>query len=80
MSRGDANDLRRLLLHWETDRRELALLQLTRVLFLYIVQSKGWLDGRDDFLRAGVDAALGARRSIHRRSSYAMARDHSGGR
>lgn len=50
----------------ETDRRELALLQLTRVLFLYIVQSKGWLDGRDDFLRAGVDAALGARRSIHR--------------
>ncbi|MGE5926811.1 MAG: hypothetical protein ACM357_05615, partial [Gemmatimonadota bacterium] len=27
-------------------RRTLGLLQLTRVLFLYFVQSRGWLDGR----------------------------------
>ena len=30
------------------DRRTLALLQLTRVLFLYFVQCKGWLDGKPD--------------------------------
>src|SRR4029079_2955291 len=32
------------------ERRSLALLQLTRVLFLYFIQSKGWLAGRDRFL------------------------------
>ena len=48
-----------------TLRRELALLQLTRVLFLYFVQAKGWLDGRPDFLRRAVDAALGAGRPLH---------------
>ena len=42
----------------ERDRHELALLQLTRVLFLYFVQAKGWLDGREQFLRSHVDDCL----------------------
>ena len=47
-------------------RRALGLLQLTRVLFLYFVQSRGWLDGRTDFLRAAVDDCLARRRSLQR--------------
>ncbi len=47
-------------------RRSLALIQLTRILFLYFVQAKGWLDGRPDFLRRAVDEALARRRSLHR--------------
>lgn len=50
----------------EAERRALALLQLTRVLFLYFVQSKGWLDGRSDFLARAVDGCLGRRRGLHR--------------
>jgi hypothetical protein len=50
----------------QADRHAVALLQLTRVLFLYFVQSKGWLDGRPDFLRRAVDRCLLARRHIHR--------------
>jgi hypothetical protein len=48
------------------DRTLLALLPLTRVLFLYFVQAKGWLDGRPDFLRAALDDALARRRLFHR--------------
>jgi hypothetical protein len=48
------------------DRDALALLQLTRVLFLYFVQSKGWLDGRADFLARVVDDCLARRRPLHR--------------
>jgi hypothetical protein len=48
------------------DRRQLALIQLTRVLFLYFVQAKGWLDARPDFLRREVDACLATRRPLHR--------------
>lgn len=48
------------------DRRALALLHLTRVLFLYFVQQKGWLDGRDDFLARAVDDHLGRRREVDR--------------
>jgi hypothetical protein len=48
------------------DRRLLALLPLTRVLFLYFVQAKGWLDGRPDFLRAQLDDTLAQRRHFHR--------------
>ncbi len=48
------------------DRRTLALIQLTRVLFLYFVQAKGWLDGRRDFLRQAVDDTLATRRRLHR--------------
>ncbi len=48
------------------DRHGLALLQLTRVLFLYFVQSKGWLDGRPHFLREEVDRCLTRRGHLHR--------------
>ena len=44
----------------------LALLQLTRVLFLYFIQSKGWLDSRTDFMAHHVDACLGRGRNLHR--------------
>lgn len=40
------------------ERDELALLQLTRILFLYFIQAKGWLDGRDDFLSRSLDECL----------------------
>ena len=48
------------------DRRTIALLQLIRVLFLYFVQARGWLDGRPAFLRERLDDALAHRRRIHR--------------
>jgi hypothetical protein len=47
------------------NRRSLALLQMNRLLFLYFVQSKGWLDGREDFLRNEVDRCLGGKRNLH---------------
>jgi hypothetical protein len=50
----------------EDDRHGLALLQLTRVLFLYFIQTKGWLAGRDRFLAEEVDRCLCRRRRIHR--------------
>jgi hypothetical protein len=48
------------------DRRSLALLQLTRVLFLYFIQTKGWLGGRERFIAEEVDRCLVQRRRIHR--------------
>ena len=48
------------------DRRSFVLLQLTRVLFLYFVQAKGWLAGRERFLAEEVDRCLAARKHIHR--------------
>ena len=48
------------------ERRGLALLQLTRVLFLYFIQAKGWLAGRDRFLAQEVDRCLAQRRRVHR--------------
>lgn len=48
------------------DRHGLALLQLTRVLFLYFIQTKGWLGGRHRFLAEEVDRCLCRRRRIHR--------------
>ncbi|MGE3526712.1 MAG: N-6 DNA methylase [Gemmatimonadales bacterium] len=48
------------------DRRPLALLQLTRVLLLYFVQSRGWLDGQTGFLRARLDDCLARGRRVHR--------------
>jgi hypothetical protein len=57
----------RAMPHPDSSRRApLALLQLTRVLFLYFVQSKGWLDGRAAFLREELDRCLRARRHVHR--------------
>ncbi len=49
----------------EDDRRLGALLSLTRILFLYFVQEKGWLDGNRWYLRRQLDAALAARRDFH---------------
>ncbi len=48
------------------DRHSLALLQLTRVLFLYFIQSKGWLGQRERFLAEEVDGCLRRNRKIHR--------------
>ena len=48
------------------ERHGIVLLQLTRVLFLYFVQSKGWLGGRDRFLAQEVDRCLSRGRRIHR--------------
>jgi hypothetical protein len=47
------------------DRHSLALLQLTRVLFLYFIQTKGWL-GRERFLSEQIDRCLDRGRKIHR--------------
>jgi hypothetical protein len=52
--------------HLPADRKLAALLALTRVLFLYFVQARGWLDGRQDFLPAMLDDALARRRPFHR--------------
>ncbi|HEY8258205.1 MAG TPA: N-6 DNA methylase [Gemmatimonadales bacterium] len=48
------------------DGRDFVLLQLTRVLFLYFVQAKGWLAGRERFLGEEVDRCLAARKPVHR--------------
>ena len=48
------------------DRHALGLLCLTRVLFLYFIEAKGWLGGRPRFLREAVDRCLAERRSLHR--------------
>ena len=47
------------------DRHALGLLQLTRILFLYFIEAKGWL-GRPRFLCDAVDRCLSERRSLHR--------------
>jgi len=48
------------------ERHALALTALTRVLFLYFVQEKGWLDGDRRYLPGLLDRALTARRHFHR--------------
>ena len=48
------------------ERRALALVLLTRVLFLYFVQARGWLGGRSDFLPSLLDTALGSGHPFHR--------------
>src|SRR5206468_2536259 len=49
-----------------TERHALALTALTRVLFLYFVQAKGWLDGDPRYLIHRFDEGLALRRSFHR--------------
>lgn len=49
----------------QNERRDLALVILTRVLFLYFVQAKGWLAGRSDFLPVLLDSALRSGRPFH---------------
>lgn len=58
--------------HAIQDRRLFALLQLTRVLFLYFVQAKGWLDGRPNFLRSLLDDALASGRSFDRSALHPL--------
>jgi hypothetical protein len=48
------------------DRHAVVLLQLTRVLFLYFIQSKGWLGQRNRFLAEEVDRCLSRGCRIHR--------------
>jgi hypothetical protein len=48
------------------DRHALALLHLTRVLFLYFVQAKGWLAGNGRFLPEMLDRCLSRKRRVHR--------------
>jgi hypothetical protein len=55
-----------------SDRHALALTALTRVLFLYFVQAKGWLDGDHRYLPRLLDRTLGARRHFHRTALHAL--------
>jgi len=48
------------------DRRMVALLCLSRILFLYFVQAKGWLDCRSDYLKHHLDTSLARRRNFYR--------------
>jgi hypothetical protein len=48
------------------ERHALALTSLTRALFLYFVQAKGWLDGDRRYLIHRFDESLAARRHFHR--------------
>ena len=48
------------------ERRDFALVILTRLLFLYFVQARGWLAGRSDFLPSLLDTALGRGHPFHR--------------
>ena len=50
----------------QEDRHGLALLQLTRILFLYFIQTKGWLGGRERFLAEEMERCLARKRRIHR--------------
>ncbi len=47
------------------DRRNVALLSVTRILFLYFVQAKGWLNGERRFLRRHLDEALAGGHAFH---------------
>ena len=49
------------------DRHALGLLALSRVLFLYFVQERGWLDGRQRFLREELDRCLAGPGGVERR-------------
>ena len=54
------------------DRHALTLTALTRVLFLYFIQSKGWLNGDTRFVAHLLDRALTARRHFHRSFLHAL--------
>src|SRR5258705_5013607 len=48
------------------DRHALTLTTLTRVLFLYFIQSKGWLNGDTRYVAHLLDRAVSSRRHFHR--------------
>ena len=54
------------------DRHALTLTALTRVLFLYFIQSKGWLNGDTRYVSRLLDRALSARRHFHRSFLHAL--------
>lgn len=54
------------------DRHALALTALTRVLFLYFVQEKGWLDGDRRYLPKLLDHALAHGRHFHRSAFHPL--------
>ena len=54
------------------DRHALTLTALTRMLFLYFVQSKGWLNGDSRYIAHLFDRALTARRHFHRAFLHAL--------
>ena len=54
------------------DRHALTLTALTRVLFLYFIQSKGWLDGDTRYVAHLLDRALASRRHFHRSFLHAL--------
>lgn len=54
------------------DRHTLALTALTRVLFLYFVQEKGWLDGDRRYLPNLLDRALARGRHFHRAAFHPL--------
>src|SRR5205823_9731233 len=56
----------------KVDRHTLTLTALTRVLFLYFIQSKGWLDGDTRYVPRLLDRALSARRHFHRSFLHAL--------
>jgi hypothetical protein len=49
------------------DRREVALLYCSRLLFLSFLEAKGWLDGDSSFLAHGFDQCMASGGSYHRR-------------
>jgi type I restriction-modification system DNA methylase subunit len=48
------------------DVRMASLLALNRILFLYFVQSKGWLDGQQDFLLRQLNRSIASDVTFHR--------------
>ena len=54
------------------DRHALTLTALTRVLFLYFIQSKGWLNGDPRYVTHLFDRALASRRHFHRSFLHAL--------
>lgn len=54
------------------DRHALTLTALTRVLFLYFIQSKGWLNGDTRYVARLLDRALTARRHFQRSFLHAL--------
>lgn len=54
------------------DRHALTLTTLTRVLFLYFIQSKGWLDGDSRYVARLFERALASRQHFHRSFLHAL--------
>ena len=53
-------------------RHALALTALTRVLFLYFIQSKGWLDGDPRYIARLLNRAFSTRRHFHHAFLHAL--------